>query len=327
MALDSVPFALGPTYGAYYWSAVLCTSFWAITCIQVFIYFKRYSKDSRFFKFMVFSIWYVNIIILFLLHAISIQLNRALDTVHNAMIVAGVYIYLVPNFGDFNSFLTLIPIMLLEFLFQVLASTVTQGFFVWRIFQLTKSSSIKWLSVAIWIPFALLQIALCVSYIIIGLRAPTILTITSHPIYVVSITYLVAASAVDLTLSLVITLILHRRSSGTQFSSTSSMLKKLIIISINNGLWTAVFALLDLILYVVYPTTALYLIFDYMMCSLYTNTLLANLNARDYMASSLAPKVSIPSKSIPSHSSQSQDNLELSTVGFTIHSEIEMKHI
>ncbi|KIK63375.1 hypothetical protein GYMLUDRAFT_41081 [Collybiopsis luxurians FD-317 M1] len=307
MALDSVPFALGPTYGAYYWSAILCTSFWAITCIQVFIYFMRYPKDSRLFKFMVFSIW-------------------ALDTVHNAMIVAGVYIYLVPNFGDFQSFLTIIPIMLLEFLFQVLASTVTQGFFVWRIFQLTKSSAIKWLPVAIWIPFALLQIALCLSYMIIGLRAPTILTLSSHPIYVVSITYLVAASAVDLTLSLVITLILHRRSSGTQISSTSSMLKKLIIISINNGLWTAIFAILDLILYVVYPTTALYLIFDYMMCSLYTNTLLANLNARDYVASNLVPTVSLPGKSIPSHSSQSQDPLE-STVGFSIHSEIEMKRI
>lgn len=38
--------------------------------------------------------------------------------------------------------------------------------------------------------------------------------------------------------------------------STSSMLKKLIIISINNGLWTAVFALLDLILVLKLPLSA-----------------------------------------------------------------------
>ncbi|KIK58403.1 hypothetical protein GYMLUDRAFT_74926 [Collybiopsis luxurians FD-317 M1] len=256
LVLDSAFFAIGPTYGALYWSAILCTGFWAITCIQA-----------------------------------------ALDTVHNAMISAGVYVYLVTNFGDFESFFTIIP--------EVLASAFIQGFFVWRIFQLTRARPIKWLPVAIWVPFALLQIGISI-YLIKGLQTPTILTLTSRPIYIISIIYLVTASAVDLTLSLVITLILYRRSSVTRFSSTSSMLKKLILISINNGLWTAIFALLDLILYVIYPTMSLYLIFDYMMCSLYTNTLLANLNARDWMGST---EVSVSSKFIPSRSLQSHDDV------------------
>ncbi|KIK52547.1 hypothetical protein GYMLUDRAFT_49851 [Collybiopsis luxurians FD-317 M1] len=307
MALDSVPFALGPTYGAYYWSAILSTSFWGITCIQVFIYFLRYSNDSRFFKFMVFSLW-------------------AFDTVHNAMILAGVYINLVTNFGDFKSFLTINRMLLLELLFQVLASTFTQGFFVWRIYHLTKTRLMKWLPAAIWLPFALLQIVLCIVYIVKGLEASTILTLDSHPLFVVSILYLVTASAVDLTVSLVITLMLYQRSSTTPFSSTSSLLKKLIVISINNGLWTAMFALLSLIMYVIYPRAALYVIFDFTMCSLYTNTLLANLNARDYMASNLATEVSFPSKSIPSRSSQPHDQLETS-MGFSLPSDFEMKQM
>ncbi|KAJ3996552.1 hypothetical protein F5050DRAFT_1807662 [Lentinula boryana] len=96
-----------------------------------------------------------------------------------------------------------------------------------------------------------------------------------------------------------------RHSELSRYSSTSSALKKLIVISINNGIWTALFAILDLILYVAYPTTTLYLIFDFTMCSLYTNTLLANLNARDYVASHLATEVMMPdmSNNMPASSS------------------------
>ncbi|KAJ3737670.1 hypothetical protein DFJ43DRAFT_1045732 [Lentinula guzmanii] len=292
MALDSVPFALGPTYGAYLWSAILCTSFWAITCVQVFIYFMRSSKDSKLIKYMILSVW-------------------ALDTIHEAMIVGSVHVYLVTNFGDFQSFMTVIPTMLLEFLFQVIASTITQGFFVWRIFQLSthyslwsKVKSMRWLAFAIWVPFGCLQIGLCVLYIVKGLQSPTVLTLVSPFFYNQTIVYLVIASAVDLALSLTITVILYqlRHSELSQYSSTSSALKKLIIISINNGIWTALFAILDLILYVAYPTTTLYLIFDFTMCSLYTNTLLANLNARDYVASCLATEVMM-SNNMPASSS------------------------
>jgi hypothetical protein len=76
------------------------------------------------------------------------------------------------------------------------------------------------------------------------------------------------------------------------------MIQRLIIFSMLSGIWTALFALLDMITvsyhhnsgifraqvafqYLSFPNTAVYVLFDLPLCSLYCNTLLASLNSRD----------------------------------------------
>ncbi|KAL1752158.1 hypothetical protein FB107DRAFT_220513 [Schizophyllum commune] len=49
------------------------------------------------------------------------------------------------------------------------------------------------------------------------------------------------------------------------------------------GTWTAIFALVTLILYEVDSSSNYYIIFNHSMCSVYSCTLLANLNARNYL--------------------------------------------
>ncbi|KAL1675331.1 hypothetical protein EV122DRAFT_218841 [Schizophyllum commune] len=49
------------------------------------------------------------------------------------------------------------------------------------------------------------------------------------------------------------------------------------------GTWTAIFALVTLILYEVDSSSNYYIIFNHSMCSVYSCTLLANLNARHYL--------------------------------------------
>jgi len=76
------------------------------------------------------------------------------------------------------------------------------------------------------------------------------------------------------------------------------MIRQMIILSIFSGIWTALFSLLVMITvslhfisdvscaqlvlqYLGFPDTAIYVVFDLPLCSLYFNTLLANLNSRD----------------------------------------------
>ncbi|KIK44773.1 hypothetical protein CY34DRAFT_79166, partial [Suillus luteus UH-Slu-Lm8-n1] len=61
----------------------------------------------------------------------------------------------------------------------------------------------------------------------------------------------------------------------------SEMIQRLIIFSVLSGIWTALFALLDMVSYLGFPDTAVYALFDLPLCSLYCNTLLASLNSRD----------------------------------------------
>ncbi|KAI5885012.1 uncharacterized protein SCHCODRAFT_01109488 [Schizophyllum commune H4-8] len=52
-----------------------------------------------------------------------------------------------------------------------------------------------------------------------------------------------------------------------------------------SGTWTAIFALVTLTLYEVDSSSNYYIIFNHSMCSVYSCTLLANLNARNYLRS------------------------------------------
>ncbi|KAG1816109.1 uncharacterized protein BJ212DRAFT_212243 [Suillus subaureus] len=54
----------------------------------------------------------------------------------------------------------------------------------------------------------------------------------------------------------------------------SEMIQRLIIFSMLSGIWTALFALLDMVTYLGFPNTAVYVLFDLPLCSLYCNTLL-----------------------------------------------------
>ncbi|KIJ53117.1 hypothetical protein M422DRAFT_242229 [Sphaerobolus stellatus SS14] len=67
------------------------------------------------------------------------------------------------------------------------------------------------------------------------------------------------------------------------FFETDRMLFRLTIVIINTGLWTAIFAILDLAMSAGFPGTFLFALFDQPLCSVYMNTFLGNLNARHYI--------------------------------------------
>ncbi|GLB38356.1 hypothetical protein LshimejAT787_0502210 [Lyophyllum shimeji] len=96
---------------------------------------------------------------------------------------------------------------------------------------------------------------------------------------VVVIIWLVSASFADMiiTSSLVIYLRRHR----TGFKRTDTHIDRIIRLTVQTGLITAVWAFVDLMVYLLNPT-GLHLIFNFPLSKLYTNSLMSSLNARTF---------------------------------------------
>ncbi|KIJ58332.1 hypothetical protein HYDPIDRAFT_119660 [Hydnomerulius pinastri MD-312] len=89
------------------------------------------------------------------------------------------------------------------------------------------------------------------------------------------------AAAVDITTTIAMCTLLAMGRTRLN-ANTDRMLLRLVIISINTGLWTALFALFTVILHVVYPGNLMYTGVYFPLCTLYCNTLVANFNVRSY---------------------------------------------
>ncbi|OJA20490.1 hypothetical protein AZE42_01980 [Rhizopogon vesiculosus] len=114
-----------------------------------------------------------------------------------------------------------------------------------------------------------------------SLRSETLIIFFSPSLKGVVVSYLVITAFVDITIALSLTKSLRKLNRHIVTAATSEMIRRLIIFSIFGGIWTASFALLVMITYLAFPNTAIYLVFDLPLCSLYCNTLLASLNSRD----------------------------------------------
>ncbi|KAL1715527.1 hypothetical protein EV715DRAFT_275730 [Schizophyllum commune] len=94
--------------------------------------------------------------------------------------------------------------------------------------------------------------------------------------------YLGTALGTDIIMASLMTFFLYQEYRRGHYEGTSSMLRRLCIFSVNTGTWTAVFSIATLILYELRPLDNYWAIFDFGVCGVYSNTLLANLNARNY---------------------------------------------
>ncbi|KAF4573459.1 hypothetical protein EYR36_007974 [Pleurotus pulmonarius] len=91
-------------------------------------------------------------------------------------------------------------------------------------------------------------------------------------------------SAVEDTLiTLVLFYMLWKQRDGELLGQTSQLLYRVMFIGINTGTWTALVALFALITMTVWPNSMAFVSLNLVISPIYCNTLLANLNARDYI--------------------------------------------
>ncbi|KAJ3556092.1 hypothetical protein NM688_g2216 [Phlebia brevispora] len=294
------------TLGAAFIGTILAAVLYGITSLQTYIYFDR-CRDASWLKFLVFFLWTV-------------------DTVHLALMTRTVYFYAVSNFMN--------PFALMNVTWSIMVSpnvkpelcryklNVTSGGCDYnrlqrrdgpRVFTILASSQERAKADIFKASFhtdcgnvgerteglvnasnsdtilACLRIAFTVRGAVLGMFAafPEI----SWILY----TAFGAGALVDVTIAVSLCSFLWQRRTG--FRRTDSLVRVLMMYSINTGALTSICALIVLVAYATMPNNFIFICFYFMLPKLFLNSLLATLNAREKLrdnSSGPGGMVSIP---------------------------------
>jgi len=199
------------------------------------------------------------------------------DTVQKIMVSMGLWHYLIAQFGDIVGLgIVNIPFLVHVF-FTSLCSTVVQAFFVWRIYLF---SGRKWIFIVIFAPFVLVQPAASIPYILKAVQNGQVANLHNLSLYAYLIN--VTAAAVDIAIAIIMIILLMMGRTGL-YKNTDRMFVRLILTSVNTGLWTAVTGILVVALLLAQPENLIWTSPYVALSSLYCNTMLANLNAREFI--------------------------------------------
>ncbi|KIJ05877.1 hypothetical protein PAXINDRAFT_20892 [Paxillus involutus ATCC 200175] len=258
-SIDAAGINLDTTWGSVLAGVFVSLVFYGIGILQTFIYYGRYPKDPVILKSLVAFVF-------------------VLDTLHTFLISVGVWQCLILHFGD-ETFLmyTNAPMLISVVVTSVISSSV-QSFFIYRIWSLTRNR-FKWVFPVVLIPFVVAQLVLGAFYVV-TLMNTSAAEISTPLLLRVGNGLDGLAAAVDITITIALcTLLIMGR---TGFEDTDRMILRLIFISVNTGLSSAIFAFLAVILMVIYPNDLIVTAFYLPLGTVYCNTLLANLNAWSY---------------------------------------------
>ncbi|KAG9313210.1 hypothetical protein JVU11DRAFT_6669 [Chiua virens] len=135
---------------------------------------------------------------------------------------------------------------------------------------------------------AILFVAKALNIVNGQVQAVKLLELTEDPFMTLGTICLAVGAGADILIVIFMTFLLIRQRIATRFVSTAEILQRLTVFSVNTGTWPAAFSLATVILLHVFPSNLLYTVPYLPLCSLYCNTLLANLNVREYIKGATA---------------------------------------
>ncbi|KAG2012234.1 hypothetical protein CC2G_012267 [Coprinopsis cinerea AmutBmut pab1-1] len=247
------PFVLDNTLGAAFVGMVVAATLHGVSCVQALYYF-THQTDRWPTKLLVGSVMFF-------------------DTVHQALITHTVYTYVVTDWGNPRMLDNLVWSLLVEVLFNGLTAFLVQSFLTMRVW---KMSSRNYLLTGLVSLLVVAEFVCVLVFTAVSMRLETFTKLAN--LEALSITVNALAAAGDVLITAALCTILHRSRTGFQRSDT--MINKLILFSVNTGFLTSLCAVASLISITVAGHTFLYIAFFFCIGRLYTNSLLATLNAR-----------------------------------------------
>ncbi|PPR06341.1 hypothetical protein CVT24_002514 [Panaeolus cyanescens] len=175
------------------------------------------------------------------------------DTVHQALITHTMYQYLVTGWGDSHMLGKLVWSIIVEVLFNGLTALLVQSFLTMRVWRLSGKNF--WLT-ALAGSLVIAEFTCILVYTALAIQIPTLSGLMSLKPLSISVNVLAAAG--DVLIAVTLCTLLHRCRTGFQRSDT--MINKLISVA---------------------GDTFIYIAFFFCIGRLYTNSLLATLNARN----------------------------------------------
>ncbi|KAI0316362.1 hypothetical protein OF83DRAFT_1172972 [Amylostereum chailletii] len=252
--------ALDNTMGAFYIGVIVSSALYGVTCLQTWFYYNEYPADPLFMKVLVGAVW-------------------ALDTTHQALISHAVYIYLVRNYFNPAILTTVVWSVIAEVMINGAMALLVQGFFVYRIFKLSSKNWFLTLPVA---AMSVAEFGVICTYV--GKAAHIVQFEESLKLKALSLTVNALTAATDVAIAFILCVLLQK--SRTGFRRSDTMITRLIIFTVNTGLLTSIDAICSLVTYAASPNTFIYICFFFALGRLYSNSLLATLNARRSLSGS-----------------------------------------
>ncbi|KIY48056.1 hypothetical protein FISHEDRAFT_73975 [Fistulina hepatica ATCC 64428] len=273
---------LDDSMGCLFVTNVLTAALWGAMGVQTYLYTITYWKRDG---------WKLKTMVYF----VSI-----LDTMHQVILSIAVYGYLVTNWGDEGfdqrddtscTYTFLLSGRGLTFL-QAIIILITQSFMVYRIYACRPLFTFSFCSfmtvstvchnpvlVGILEASVVAYFGIVVCWIVKSMSSSAWVELEAFRSLIVAMNALGATN--DVVVAAVFSYLLH--TSKTGFASTSHMINRIIVMSINTGTITAMFSIAALISIVVRGDALIYAIFWLVAGRLYSNSLLGILNARNFL--------------------------------------------
>jgi len=316
---NNVPIDLSITFGALFVGLCIGLVLWGMQILQSFWYYLNYPNDPPLLK-----VW--------------VLLLNLFATSDIAFSFAGIWQATIKSSGKIPDTFATKPVFYRIPMYGFVGF-LAQLFFLYRIY---KFASVGWVKILIpltLLPMIVYQLVANIIFAVTWLCTDPGTDVAASALRVNSVTQkwvissYAVASATDILITIVLSALLLSQRSGVQ--RTDRLLVRIAITSINTGSWTAVDALLTAILTATNPTNKLDYIYaapSWVASTLYANTVLCNLNIRQFFRTKdsadsssikfastlhtlrfLKPFRGSPPTSFPSHETESDEH-ELPTI-------------
>ncbi|THH14040.1 hypothetical protein EW146_g6253 [Bondarzewia mesenterica] len=237
---------------------VLNSGMFGVLCVQVYLYYIKYSKDRRQIKFLVYVlfIW---------------------ETAQTGLLTSDSFELLAAGWGDLSK-LDYIGFMWFSgpFMMGIMGTTV-QSVFAWRIYVLGRSRFLC----AFIVSLALMEGAAAMAQgLIVRLQFEDHAVGMQHKMFSVTAVWLVGSACCDMIICASMIYLLKRAQRRTVFRATEDMLTRLLHLSVGTGMLTSSVAAVCAILFLASQTNNFYMAPMAVLGKLYSNSLMVLFNAR-----------------------------------------------
>ncbi|KAI0919553.1 hypothetical protein AcV5_001588 [Taiwanofungus camphoratus] len=232
------------SYGPILIGNVLSCVLWGIGCMQMFMYF-----------------------------------FQAFDTANQVLTLVAMFPVLILQWGRVAGLSVTQPALVHHGWVAGVVAVGVQMFFVWRIYMF---SGKKWKFPFLLVPIALWQIVGTIPYDVWIFTDDSLAALGAEKMVAFETSIRATSAFVDVMIASLMTFLLVN-TGRSSFARSNKMIFRLVAVTINSGIWTAVVAIIDLSLIAAFPHGLQFCAFEFPLSSLYVNTLLANLNARQYL--------------------------------------------
>ncbi|KAF8075270.1 hypothetical protein FPV67DRAFT_1665992 [Lyophyllum atratum] len=240
---------LDNTLGAAFIGVVVAAVLHGVSCVQAWYYY-THQKDTWPTKALVSGAEHLYAIVTEF--HLKVGAVMTFDTIHQILISHTVYTYVITNYDNPAHLGTLVWSLLVEVLFNGFTAVLVQGFLTMRVWRLSNRNI--WFTSAVTI-LVVGEFGCVVAFGAMSLHFRTFAELQSLKYLSIAVNALAAAG--DVLIAAILCTLLHR--SRTGFHRSDTMINKLIVVAGN---------------------TFLYIAFFFCIGRLYSNSLLATLNAR-----------------------------------------------